>query len=131
MDIKSFYIELGRLAYAIARADGIIQSEEVDRICDLIGQEIENSGDDSFDKRDVILGAASEFNRLRTENASARQAFTGFTDFIAANTALFDSRTKNLCMKVALRIADANEGVNETESALINKLKQKLDAVSS
>lgn len=130
MDKKSFYIELGRLAYAIARADGIVQSEEVDKICDLIGLEIENTGDDSYDKRDVILGAASEFNRLRTRNASAREAFTGFTDFIAEHTTLFDSRTKNLCMKVALRIAGANEGVNETESALINKLKQKLYAVN-
>lgn len=131
MDKKSFYIELGRLAYAIARADGIVQSEEVDKICDLIGLEIENTGDDSYDKRDVILGAASEFNRLRTLNASAREAFTGFTDFITEHTTLFDSRTKNLCMKVALRIAGANEGVNETETALINKLKQKLYAVNA
>lgn len=130
MDLKEFYKELGRLAYAVARADGVIQSEEVDKVCDLIGLEIANTGDDSYDKRDVILGAASEFNRLRTENASVREAFNGFTAYMEKNPTIFEPRIKNLCMKVALRIAGASEGVNETESALLDKLKKKLESIN-
>ena len=131
MDYSVFYTELGRLAYAVARADGIVQTEEVDKICEFIGQEIENTGSANHSLRDAVLGAGAEFNRLRKNNASAREAFTDFTGYIDSNAPLFDARIKNLCLKVAFRIAAANEGVNETESALIDKLKKKLEVIKS
>ncbi len=130
MDYSSFYTELGRLAYSIARADGIVQSEEVDKICDLIGQEIENTRSEDHNMREAVLGAGAEFNNLRKNNASAREAFTGFTGFIDSNHSAFDTRMKNLCLRIAFRIASAHEGVNETESALIDKLKKKLDLIN-
>lgn len=130
MDYSRLYMELGRLAYAIARADGIVQSEEIDKVCDFIGQEIEIVGDQDHDKRKAVLEAAVEFNRLRKENASAKESFLGFTGFIDSNPALFDKRLKNLCINIALRIASASEGVDETEKALIDKLKRKLDSIN-
>jgi hypothetical protein len=129
MDYSSFYTELGRLAYSIARADGIVQGVEVDRICDLIGQEIEANKSEDHNMREAVLGAAAEFNNLRVNNASAREAFNGFTGFVDANPNAFDSRMKHLSLRVALRIASAHDGVNETELALIEKLKKKLDSV--
>jgi molecular chaperone GrpE (heat shock protein) len=117
------------LAYSIARADGIVQGEEVDRICDLIGQEIESTQSEDHNLREAVLGAAAEFNNLRNNNASAREAFTGFTGFVDANSKVFDSRMKHLSLRVALRIASAHDGVNETELALIEKLKKKLDSI--
>jgi hypothetical protein len=130
MDYTSFYTELGKLAYAVARADGIVQTEEVEKICEFIGYEIENTGNGNHDMRNAVLGAGEEFNRLRKNDASAREAFTDFTGYMESNAEIFDTRVKNLCLKIALRIADANEGVNETESALINKLKRKLDSIN-
>ena len=129
MDYSVFYTELGRLAYAVARADGIVQTEEVDKICEFIGQEIENTGSANHSHRDAVLGAGAEFNRLRKISASARETYTGFTNYIDSNAGIFDKRIKNLCIRVAMRIAAANEGVNETESALIDKLKKKLDSI--
>lgn len=125
-----FYTELGRLAYAIARADGIIHHEEVDKICDFIGQEIEKNGADDHNMRDAVLGAGAEFNRLRHTNASAKEAFTGFTRFIDEHNQLFNQRIKNLCINIALRIASAHEGIDETEKALIEKLQKKLDRIN-
>ncbi|MFH1120148.1 MAG: TerB family tellurite resistance protein [Bacteroidota bacterium] len=130
MDYSTFYTELGRLAYAVARADGLVQTEEVDKICEFIGQEIENTGSASHNLREAVLGAGAEFNRLRKNNASAREAFTDFTGYLNSNVSVFDTRIKNLCLKVAFRIASANEGVNETESALIDKLKKKLESIN-
>lgn len=130
MDYSLFYTELGRLAYAVARADGIIHSEEVDRICDFIGQEIENAGSDNKSLREAIVQSGAEFNRLRNSNASAREAFNGFTDFIDTNASEIDSRLKNLSLRIAFRVASAYEGVNETESALIEKLKRKLALIN-
>ncbi len=130
MDYTTFYTELGRLAYAVARADGIVQTEEVDKICEFIGQEIENTGSANHNLHDAVMGAGAEFNRLRKNNASAREAFTGFTGYLDSNISVFDARIKNLCLKVAIRVASANEGVNETESALIDKLKKKLGTIN-
>jgi len=130
MDYSTFYTELGRLAYSIARADGIVQGDEVDLICDLIGQEIEDTKSQDHNLREAVLGAAAEFNNLRINKASAREAFTGFTGYIDAHPNAFDSRMKHLSLRVALRIASAHEGVNETELALIEKLKKKLDSIN-
>ncbi len=130
MDYSVFYTELGRLSYAIARADGIVQTEEVDKICEFIGQEIESTGSEDHNRREAVFGAATEFNKLRKNNASAREAFTGFTGYVDLNLQAFDLRMKNLCIRIAMRIASASEGVNETESALISKLKKKLDAIN-
>ncbi len=129
MNYTVFYTELGKLAYAIARADGVIQSEEVDKVCDFIGQEIESTGSEDHNLREAVLQAGAEFNRLRKISASARETYTGFTNYIDSNAGIFDKRIKNLCIRVAMRIAAANEGVNETESALIDKLKKKLDSI--
>lgn len=130
MDYTLFYTELGRLAYAIASADGVIAGEEVDRVCDFIGQEIENNGSQNHNLRTAILNAGAEFNKLRKTGASPREAYNDFTHYLDQHTDVFDTRIKNLCLRVAFRIASAYEGVNETESALIDKLRKKLDAIS-
>lgn len=130
MDYSALYTELGRLAYAIARADGIIHSKEIDLVCDFIGQEIEKTGAEDHHKREAVLQAGVEFNNLRKNNASAKEAFTGFTGFIETNPSLFDARIRNLCINISLRIASAYEGMDETELALINKLKKKLDSIN-
>lgn len=129
MDYSAFYTELGRLSYAIARADGIVQTEEVDKICEFIGQEIENTHSEDHNRREAVFSAATEFNKLRKNDASAKEAFNDFTGFIDSNPDAFNLRMKNLCTRIALRVASANEGINETESALISKLKKKLDSI--
>lgn len=130
MDYSGFYTELGRLAYAIARADGIIQSEEVDKVCDFIGQEIEKTDSQDHNMLEAVLGAAAEFNRLRASNASAKDAFVDFLTYIDNNTGIFNLRNKNLSVNIAFRIAAAYEGIDETEKALIDKLKKKLDSIN-
>jgi len=129
MNYPVLYTELGRLAYAIARADGIIHSEEVDKVCDFIGQEIEKTNSEDHNIREAVLQAGVEFNSLRKNNASAKEAFTGFIGFIETNSSIFDTRLKNLCINISLRVASAYEGIDETEMALINKLKKKLDSI--
>ncbi len=129
MDHPEFYKEIGRLAYAIARADGIVHESEVDKVCDFIGMEIEQISPGDKDSGDAILQAGVEFNKLRNENASAKEAYLGFLNYIDHNTELFDQRIKNLCINISLRIASAHEGIDETERALIEKLKKKLDGI--
>lgn len=129
MDYSHFYTEIGRLAYAIASADGIIHSSEVAKICDFIGQEMEQVGTHDKNSDEAILQAVVEFNKLRSQNASTKEAYLGFLNFIDDHSDLFTLRMKNLCINISLRIASAHEGIDETEKALIDKLKKKLDEI--
>ncbi len=130
MDYSGLYTEIGRLAYAIANADGIIHSSEVDKICDFIGREIEQVGTDDKISEEAILHAVLEFNKLRNQNASTKDAYLGFLNYIDGHSELFNHRIKNLCMNISLRIASAHEGIDEIEMALIDKLKKKLDEIN-
>lgn len=129
MNYPGLYTEIGRLAYAIASADGVIHSSEVEKICDFIGREIDQIGADGEISEEAILHAVFEFNKLRNENASAKDAYLGFLNFIDVHPEIFTHRIKNVCINISLRIAAAFEGINETESALIDKLKKKLDGI--
>jgi hypothetical protein len=129
MNYTEFYTEIGKLAYAIARADGVINSSEVDKICDFIGMEMEHIDADDKNSEEAVLQAVVEFNKLRNENASAKDAYLDFFKFIDGHTELFNQRIKNLCINISLRIASAHEGIDETERALIEKLRRKLDSI--
>ena len=128
MDYSGFYAEIGGLAYAIASADGIIHSSEVDKICDFIGQEIEKADSDDNISGEAVLQAVVAFNNLRNQHASAKDAYLRFLNYIDHHSELFNQRIKNLCINISLRIASAHEGIDETERALIDKLKRKLDS---
>ena len=78
---------------------------------------------------EAVLQAVVEFNILRNQNASAKEAYLKFLNFIDDHSELFTLRIKNLCMNISLRIASAYEGIDETERALIDKLKKKLDGI--
>lgn len=129
MNYPGLYAEIGRLAYAIASADGVIHSSEVEKICDFIGREIEQVSTDIDISDEAVLQAVVEFNNLRNQNASAKDAYLGFLNFIDDQPELFNDRMKNLCINLSLRIASAHEGIDETERALIDKLKRKLDGI--
>lgn len=129
MNYPGLYAEIGRLAYAIANADGVIHSSEVEKICDFIGREIEQVSTDIDISDEAVLQAVVEFNNLRNQNASAKNAYLDFLNFIDDQPELFNDRMKNLCINLSLRIASAHEGIDETERALIDKLKRKLDGI--
>lgn len=130
MNYSGLYSEIGRLAYAIASADGIIHSSEVEKICDFIGREIEQVSTDNDISDEAVLQAVVQFNNLRNQNASAKDAYLGFLNFIDNQPELFTLRIKNLCINISMRIASAYEGIDETERALIDKLKKKLDGIA-
>lgn len=129
MDYPGLYTEIGRLAYAMASADGVIHSSEVEKICDFIGREIEQVSTGDKISEEAILQAVIEFNKLKNQNASTKDAYLEFLHFIDHHPELFNLRVKNLCVNISLRIASAYEGIDETEMALIDKLKKKLDSI--
>lgn len=115
------YTELGRMAYAMATANGDVKEKELENVFNFIDEEIESTGSNA----PLLLG--EEFTKLRRMHASARDAFSMFTNFLEHHGNSIQQSIKNTCIRLAIKIASSDEGVDETEVALINKLRKKLE----
>ena len=109
------------MAYAVAKSNGVIKETEVENVYNFIDEELKTTGTDS------VLCVGSEFTRLRRMNASAREAYAMFANFMETHGNTIHNRIKFACVRLAIRIADSDESLDETEVALINKLIKKLE----
>lgn len=123
MDTNKLYTEIGRMAYAVAKSNGDVKEKEVENIFNFIDKEMEQSGTGD------VMYVGTEFTKLRKMNVSARDAFYMFSSFIEHHGSTIQQNIKNMCIRLAMVIAATDEGVDETEMALINKLKKKLHVI--
>ncbi len=118
---EKIYTEIGRMAYAVAKSNGDVKEKEVENVFNFIDEELKTGRSNEI----IFLGA--EFTKLRRMNVSARDAFHMFSRFLEENSDKLHQSLKNLCIRLAINIANADESVDETETALIYKLRKKLE----
>lgn len=121
METNILYTEIGRMAYAVAKSNGEVKEKEIEHVFNFIDEEMETSGNAEV----MYLGA--EFNKLRKMNASAKDAYSMFTNFLEIHGNNLQQRIKNMCLRLAVHIAASDESVDETEMAIITKLRKKLE----
>lgn len=114
------FTEIGRMAYAVAKSNGEVKEKEIENVFTFIDEEMK-----IMQNNDVMV-VGEEFIKLRRNNASPREAFSTFVHFIENNGNLIHQSIKKMCLRLALKIAESDESADETETALINKLRQKL-----
>ena len=122
MSKQNIYSAMGNLAYAVAKADGIIQNEEKEVIRNT-AQEIlftEEISNDFIDKM---------FETLEEKNISAADAYNYALDVLEANRNDYDfyTSTKNKCILFLESIADSFQGSSAQELEIINQLKKDLE----
>lgn len=130
MDYKQFFIELGRLLYAIAKSDGEVQKEEVEEFYKILKEEllsIEQSTDEFGTDR--AFYSEFEFETLIDRNAKMNQTFVSFVKFLRKNKVHITDEIKQVCLKCVIRVAEAHEGIVMEEEFLINRLKDELDKI--
>lgn len=120
MDSSMIFTEIGRMAYAVAKANGDVKEKEVQNVFNFIDEEM------ALTKSNDVMVVGEEFTKLRRMNASAKDAFSMFTTFLETHGNSLHQSIKNMCIRLALKIADSDESADETEAALINKLRKKL-----
>jgi len=123
MDTSRIYTEIGRMAYAVAKSNGGVKEQEVVNVFQFIDEEMEVMHNNE------VMFVGEEFTKLRRMNASAKEAFSMFSNFIEHNGNSLHQSIKNMCMRLALRIAGSDESADETEIALISKLRKKLEII--
>ncbi|HEY4799019.1 MAG TPA: TerB family tellurite resistance protein [Bacteroidia bacterium] len=127
MNHKKFYIELGKLLYAIANADGKIQHKEMVALQEVMETEfvpVENESDE-FGVNDAFY-AEYEFEALEDKHVDVNKAFNSFIDFMKENKKDFDPELRKACIMAAEKIAFSYHSKNHYEKYFIEKLKREL-----
>ncbi|MBL6963932.1 MAG: hypothetical protein ISR55_08915 [Bacteroidetes bacterium] len=127
-DYKQFYIELGKLLYAVAKADGKVQLEEVQDLHKLVRDVLlktENKTDE-FGTNSAFY-TEFEFETMLDSKAEMNEAYKSFIKFVNINKEHITDDLKNICISSVEKIADAFEGIVPQEKAFIDKFKNDLD----
>ncbi len=121
MDAHNIFREIGRMAYAVAKSNGEVKEKEVESLFYFIDEEMEELGNND------VMSVGEEFTKLRRMNVSAKDAFLMFSNFLERNGNSLQNSLKKMCIRLAVKIANADESADETETAMINKLRKKLE----
>lgn len=130
MEYKEFYIELGKLVYAIAMADGQVQQEELDTLRNTINTHLAPL-EDSMDEfgTDSAFYTEFEFETLMDSQADVKSCFESFMQYIENNKNLFTPKFKAACINVIEEVAKAYQGIIPAEKELIDKIKARLATI--
>ncbi len=126
MEKKDFYINLGRLLYAVAMADGEVQDEEMQELYKLV---ISDLSDESLFNQDEVnvFNTEFEFESLMERKVSRNDAFHTFIGFFDQNKTHFTPEMKKVVIHAVERIAESFDGIVNEEREMIDILKSRLE----
>ena len=128
MIYQELFSEIGKLLFAVADVDGMINKEEKEAIYEMVKKQLVpvESMKDEYGT-DIAYYAEFEFEYLDQENImDSETAFNSFIDFVEDHKTAFKPEMKNAWLHVAEEIAKAYHGSNQREAELIEKLRAKL-----
>jgi|AntRauTorckE6833_2_1112554.scaffolds.fasta_scaffold03074_6 hypothetical protein len=131
MKFSEFYIQLGRLIYSIAKADGKIHPSEMQRFKEVLRKELIHleTTHDAYGTHHAYY-AEFELERLIENQADKNEAFTSFILFMEQHPEYFDDTVKNVCLQAVKKNATVHEGIVPEESKMITELKKKFNDLS-
>ncbi len=125
----SFYENLGKLFYAIAAADDIVEEIEFNVLKETVKNKWTkiDTVDDNFHS-DAAYKIETVFDWLNTEGFSnSETCYTEFIEFKKEHPSLFTEDIKNLILKTATKIAASAHDLDKLELMLVDKLNTELN----
>jgi hypothetical protein len=124
---RQFYEELGKLLYVIAKADGIIQQQEIAEIKKIIYRELSQQGYFKAhpDARAMILIKLSFEDAIR-KSIHPLKAWKSFTYFMETGGVKVNTYQKEFALDLITRIVHAYKGVNKAEAKLLQEVRNLL-----
>lgn len=129
MRFQDFYTELGKLLYAIAKADGRVGNKEYDSLKKIVKEELV-ALEDSRDQygTDNAYYTEMEFEFLEENFGDPNLAFESFIQFLDTHKTAFSPELKLLTSRISERIAKSEYGINHRERKYLEKLSTKMNA---
>ncbi len=110
------YKNIGKLFYAIAKADGKLTVEEYRKLNEILDHSWRHLN------LEYIETTKHTFNELHLNNAEPTPCFDDFCVFYKTNSNLFTKELKRLILRTANCIAYAYAKINKSELVLLAKL---------
>lgn len=129
-NVKQFYRELGKLVYAVAMADGSIQSEERHKLHEFVIKELAaNEPDSDSSGMNKAFYVDFEFENSELQQQNLTDSLKSFTRFIHDN---YEQEDHEL-MQRAVRLLEsvANAYTRKKEKDIIDVVKEKISELSS
>jgi len=120
---QNLYYALGILAYAVAKADGVIQEEEGKLLREIVRSETNHNMD--FQYAEII------FQLLEKDNAGLDRVYEWALGEINKGRHHLTSEIKTKMIDVLYRIADAFEYITEEEEIIIHRFEKDLKSLGT
>ena len=130
---KEFYIEYGKVIYALALADGEIHPEEEQEIKKMVKEElapIEN-GTDEFGTDLAFYALFSFESEDDVTHDTVEDAFNSFLDFLHRRKIKIKPANREVLVRILYNIADSFDGIDQREQKLLDKFKVELETYAS
>jgi hypothetical protein len=126
--VLSFYENLGKLFYAIAAADNVVEEVEFNVLKEIVKNKWTKVDpvDDDFHS-DTAYQIETVFDWLNNESfLSSETCFNEFIEFKKEHPSLFTKGIKSLIMQTASKIAASVADLNKSELMLVARLNIEL-----
>ncbi len=130
MPFQTFYSEIGKLMYSIARADGIVTSTEYQKLRDIVRQKLvpQEPNTDQFGT-DAAYYAEIEFDILLDQKPSTESCLDSFIGYVLMHHESLDDLHKSMLKKLLDEIASVYKGSHTKEIAMLKDLKKQLKTI--
>ncbi|PRX57239.1 hypothetical protein [Flagellimonas meridianipacifica] len=121
---KTFYQSLGKLFYAVAKADHSVHIKEIDRLKEMVREhwlEVDEVEDEYG--TDAAFQIETVFDWLLENEKDAVECYEDFERFYTDHKARFNDQIKYLIMATARSIASAFSGRNKSELIALGRLE--------
>ncbi len=128
-NIKQYYKELGKLVYAVAAADGVVQPEEKDKLHQFVLKEMANHEPtvDSSGMNQAFY-VDFEFDDTEEKHPAANEIIRSYTRFVHSN---FEPKDEELIMNsIKLLEAVALAYSKKNEKNIIDTIRQEMNEIS-
>ncbi len=130
MNYKKLYIELGKLLYAVAKADGQVQAQERTALKEIVKDQLAplEPSIDAFGS-DKAFYAEFEFETLDAANISYQEALASFIHYVHLHQNLFNDQLIKLTFDAVKHIANAYKGTSKMETEIIDQLNKEFKLI--
>jgi len=124
---SNFYKELGKFLYAIAKADGTVQQQEVEEIEKQILHKIKRLNHSKTHPEHIeLLLTMLSFENSNKEKLSAKEASLSFLTFIRKYGSNIPDYSKEIAFSLINLAAHAYHGISQEEEKLLHEIKDFL-----
>jgi uncharacterized tellurite resistance protein B-like protein len=117
--VENLHYAIGELAYAVAFADGKVQSEERKKFHNIVEAELK-AGDRDFDISDII------FRLMEKDRTDSKTTYDWAMKEIRINSHYLSPELKKTFIRVMEKVASAFSPVRWEEESLINRFKKDI-----